>query len=131
MNGVKSGHHSAIQRRSSCLLLYCLQWKKSCSYQGKLLIFFPLLQQPLERLSEAGMNESWKLESPLMISCFWMDILYFIFISISVSPTIAEVFNLEDIVIWPCLTANTFRMQNLMRKPNFRLEIFLMTSLSF
>ena len=36
-----------------------------------------------------------------------MDILYFIFIFISVSPTIVEVFNPEDIVISTCLTANT------------------------
>ena len=31
--------------------------KKSCSHQGELFIFF-LLQEPLERLSQTGMNES-------------------------------------------------------------------------
>ena len=32
--------------------------KKSCSHQGKLLIFFSLLQEPFERLSHTGINES-------------------------------------------------------------------------
>ena len=60
-----------------------------------------------------------------------MDILYFIFIYMSVSPTIVEVFNPDNIVISPCLAANTLEEQNLMRMPRFSLEIFLITSLSF
>ena len=106
VNGIKSGYsfNNAKKILMPSSVLFAV--KRKAFHIKKNFWFFSLLQEPFERLSQMGMNESWKLESPLKISYFWVDVLYDIFIFLSASLTIVDAFDPKNVLISLCLTAN-------------------------